>query len=155
MGLAARCLPAPSELLVLAAAMKCLLGRGGKGRAPTCPSPHPQPCRGVLAELQGGSWGMEERRGDVCSSPARPTFPHQERSATVALKSKQVNVSCSRRLVFAERKLLPGEMFVCGLSLLFTAADKSCSSAVPSLQSSFQEPQFFFILKSRALPMCV
>lgn len=31
-GLVASCLPAPSELLVLAAAVKCLLGRAGKGR---------------------------------------------------------------------------------------------------------------------------
>lgn len=33
LGLAARCSPAPSELLVLAAAIKCLLGRDGLVRA--------------------------------------------------------------------------------------------------------------------------
>ena len=140
---------------MLAAAIKCLLGRAMKGRVCTCPSSHPQPCRGDLAKLRGGSRGMEERCGDVCSPPVRPTFPRQERSMTVALKSKQVFL-VPEMLVFKERKLCPEEMFVCGLSLLFTTAVKSCSSAVPSLQLGLQEPQFcLFIFKRATCIQCV
>lgn len=123
----------------------------GKGRAPTCPSPHPQRCRGDLAELQRGSRGMEERQGDVCSSPARPTFLRRERSVTAALKCKQVNKSCSKLLVFKERKVHPEETFLCGLSLGLPVADKSCSSAVPSPPTSSPKPWFcLFGLKSNA-----
>lgn len=63
--------------------------------------------------------------------PARPIFLRQERSVTVALKCKQGNKSCSKLLVFKDRKVHPEEMFLCGLSLRLPAADKSCSSAVP------------------------
>lgn len=117
-----------------------------KNRAPSL---HPQHCRGDLAELQRGSRGREERQGDVCSLPARPTFLHQERSMTAALKCKQVNKSCSKLLVFKERKVHPEEMFLCGLSLGLPAAGKSCCSAVPSPPTSSLKLWFcLFGLKS-------
>lgn len=93
--------------------------------------------------------GMEERQGDVCSSPARPTFLSRERSMTTALKCKQVNKSCSQWLVFKERKGRAEETFLCGLSLGLPAAEKSCSSAVPSPPTSSPKPWFcLFGLKS-------
>ncbi|KAL2295917.1 hypothetical protein Nmel_017447 [Mimus melanotis] len=89
------------------------------------------------------SRGMEERQGDVCSSPTRSTFLHQERSMT-ALKCKRVNKSCSKLVVFKERKVHPEETFLCDLSLGLPLTDKSCSLVVLSPPTS--SPKLWFCL---------
>lgn len=62
-----------------------------------------------------------------------------------------MNKSCSKLLVFKERKVHPEEMFLCGLSLGLPVADKSCSSAVPSpLTSSLKLWFCLFGLKSNS-----
>lgn len=119
--------------------MKCLLGKEGLLCAHFC---IPRAAKGIWLSCSA-SRGMEERQGDVCSSPTRSTFLHQERSMT-ALKCKRVNKSCSKLMVFKERKVHPEETFLCDLSLGLPLTDKSCSLVVLSPPTS--SPKLWFCL---------
>lgn len=132
----------------------------GKGNAPTCPLPHPQPREGDLAEgsraLTRFLGGRGKTRGCLLV-PSESTFQRRDErrpqcAAVAALKSKQVNRLVPGLLAFKGSKLRPEEVFVCGLSLLFASVAEACSARPPPFAPHFA---FLFLREQRASSVCL